>query len=55
MPDKQSIAQTNKQWLEGFLDDLFDQQREQMADDDWIRYMTEYEYNRFCYITEGGY
>lgn len=36
-------------------DDMFDLWREQMADDEWIRYMTELEYNRFCCAAEGGY
>lgn len=48
-------APINDPITEAELDDMFDQWREQMADDEWIRYMTEYEYNQFCCVTEGGY
>ncbi len=67
--NKQSVAQSDEKWLQSFLadapltpeiteaelDDMFDIWREQMADEQWIEYMTEYEYNRFCCTTEGGY
>ncbi len=62
---KGSIAQRNEDWLEEFLadapiteaelDDIFDLHREQLADEDWIQYMPEYEYNRFCCACEGGF